>query len=1197
MVAQLKLFLAYRPDDGRVVEDFARRLGGHGIDIEYRAIPDRDLDTVELKHTMEASDAVALAVGRTGMGELIAVAQLALQLGSAPLPLVAFFLPGTSDHDVEEVKANLPLAETIDVSTSIEDDESIGGLVSLLVELVARAGAPEPNQPASKAESSFQPDPFQENIASVVQRGSLVQEEAPAPEVGRPTLDELDVIFRRLTDGAKRALAEANSLARQSGDATIHIEHLVAGLYRWRDGRTRSALDEAGVTLEDLASMLELSLAGIGPPTDNSVAPIDHLPKLSAHVQQALVLAAQAAIDASAGAIPIRARHLFYGALHVPSCTPIEKLLATSLRPASVLLDSAAPATTPDEEAPPPETVTSVARPRAPIADFQSDDADGKDLLNIEDEVEALATVIAASKVDPPLALGLFGDWGTGKTFFMNKMQKRIDEIAEAEKATNRKEPFYCRNIVQLRFNAWHYIDQDLWASLAAAIFDGLDQWITTSALEDDPASHESKRAGLLTLQARKQDELEAAERLGAESRHAVEQVDESLRKLEGQYGDLARSVPAVEVVKAVVRVAADQPEIRGMAEEVQEALDEQVKKTAVELQMKPEDLGARLAESSLTGLGAAIRSWLGFRLDWRLWVPIAVAVLLAAGIAAFVLNVVDLGPLITTAGLALSAAIVAISPIVWPLRRVWGVIRGAQAQSRALLETASSRQRDALLAVKQREVERGLQAEINAAEARKELDRVRNDLLEVEPSRQMATFIKRRQASEDYRSRLGVVAKARDDFEQLTKLLAKQAKSGTRSIASTDGSAPDRLFAPIDRIVLYIDDLDRCKESDVVAVLQAVHLLLAFRLFVVVVAVDPRWLLHSLRVTSRVLKGREDGEDQADDDDLGWEATPLNYLEKIFQVPFALRPMGKTGFQAMVAQLVTVSARQTNGQVGEAVGFAPEPDGGNSRVPAGEPTPTGNGAGAAGDSGRPVAPTGTTGSEPSLAVAAGPAPSETAVPVLVAGAPATIDKRPIREVVMNPDALDISKDEREYMGELHELIGTPRAAKRFVNVYRLLKASTAPSHVVEFEHASLHQPILLLLAVLTGYPAEATEILRALLDDDRTGGWLEFVAGIDAPTRLLQRGLAGKKRGPADEFRPKDRLPEADQVDAERWSVLLRKLARIERRTGRLDVELFRDWARPVARYGFESSRILLGERPGEEPAPAQQPAAVVAG
>lgn len=52
---------------------------------------------------------------------------------------------------------------------------------------------------------------------------------------------------------------------------------------------------------------------------------------------------------------------------------------------------------------------------------------------------------------------------------------------------------------------------------------------------------------------------------------------------------------------------------------------------------------------------------------------------------------------------------------------------------------------------------------------------------------------------------------------------------------------------ASIDRIILYIDDLDRCPPERVVDVLQAVHLLLAFELFVVVVAVDSRWLLRSL--------------------------------------------------------------------------------------------------------------------------------------------------------------------------------------------------------------------------------------------------------------------------------------------------------------------------------------------------------------
>ena len=65
-----------------------------------------------------------------------------------------------------------------------------------------------------------------------------------------------------------------------------------------------------------------------------------------------------------------------------------------------------------------------VARARAlGIAGFKSDEADGEDQLGIEKEVEALCIVLAAKDIEPPISLGLFGDWGSGKSFFMKKME------------------------------------------------------------------------------------------------------------------------------------------------------------------------------------------------------------------------------------------------------------------------------------------------------------------------------------------------------------------------------------------------------------------------------------------------------------------------------------------------------------------------------------------------------------------------------------------------------------------------------------------------------------------------------------------------------------------------------------------------------------------------------------------------------
>jgi predicted KAP-like P-loop ATPase len=108
----------------------------------------------------------------------------------------------------------------------------------------------------------------------------------------------------------------------------------------------------------------------------------------------------------------------------------------------------------------------------------------------------------------------------------------------------------------------------------------------------------------------------------------------------------------------------------------------------------------------------------------------------------------------------------------------------------------------------------------------------------------------------------------------------------------------------PIDRIILYVDDLDRCQPEQVVEVLQAVHLLLAFDLFSVVVGVDARWLERSLY---RSYVGRAVAGGGVAGSRMGTQAfSPQNYLEKIFQIPYSLQDMSQTGFKQLVGKLVT---------------------------------------------------------------------------------------------------------------------------------------------------------------------------------------------------------------------------------------------------------------------------------------------------
>ncbi|MEJ2619982.1 MAG: P-loop NTPase fold protein [Candidatus Thiodiazotropha sp.] len=145
---------------------------------------------------------------------------------------------------------------------------------------------------------------------------------------------------------------------------------------------------------------------------------------------------------------------------------------------------------------------------------------------------------------------------------------------------------------------------------------------------------------------------------------------------------------------------------------------------------------------------------------------------------------------------------------------------------------------------------------------------------------------------SGDYRKHLGIPALIQKDFRQLASLVGQQ----NEAILEDKEGKLEQSKGCFNRIILYIDDLDRCPDQHVVEVLQAVHLLLAFELFVVVVAVDSRWLSHALtKHFGALVVDRENAQ----------EATPDDYLEKIFQIPFWIRPLSKTAKQNIIQGLL----------------------------------------------------------------------------------------------------------------------------------------------------------------------------------------------------------------------------------------------------------------------------------------------------
>jgi hypothetical protein len=109
-----------------------------------------------------------------------------------------------------------------------------------------------------------------------------------------------------------------------------------------------------------------------------------------------------------------------------------------------------------------------------PGAGLDAYQASKYDSLDLEKQASIFTTLLISKEVKPPLALCLLGDWGVGKSFFMRLMQEKISSIAG--KKSRDFAPENVSRVAQIEFNAWHYIDSDLWASLASHIFNKLSE-------------------------------------------------------------------------------------------------------------------------------------------------------------------------------------------------------------------------------------------------------------------------------------------------------------------------------------------------------------------------------------------------------------------------------------------------------------------------------------------------------------------------------------------------------------------------------------------------------------------------------------------------------------------------------------------------------------------------------------------------
>ena len=609
-------------------------------------------------------------------------------------------------------------------------------------------------------------------------------------------------------------------------------------------------------------------------------------------------------------------------------------------------------------------------RPDPRTTDVPQYDADrprigGTDLIDVDRDAQALAQLIVSTKLEPPLAIGLFGAWGSGKSFVLNRIE------AEVKRRTASPPSGYLADVRVVRFNAWHYSETNLWASL-------------------------------------------------------VELVLQEILRPKGS------NIPAVVA-----------PEV-----EVADSAATEASREVQSSELLVDEKGRQLLRQSRRA-----------RLIRNLWLSLfgAIAVLallllllLITGTARDVwLWTVGLLAVVSTVGLALHQ-FSGIGRDSWDWVR--GIIdwrkRGVEAVHAAEEELHAAR--------------RGLAA----AQARENVThQAATRAREMATRTDLGAVLARLSGDSEYRDQLSLVTRTRERFEAIDMAVSKSREQretlltpgpdehvvrdlstgGEGGITSPVPSGPPPEAEPalpdvlLDRVLIVIDDLDRCPPEKVVHVLEAVHLLFDFEMFVVILAVDTRWLEQSLKIKYRKLLGK------------AGKASPADYLEKIIQIPLHLVPLDRTRVVSMLYGLTGVSIGTRDADTVETP-TSPESVVSESSSPW---------AALTGQTRRPES---------------GPVPAQ---------------------------SLQISEAEIEAMAEVSPLIGTtPRTVKRFVNTYRLLKARAFDATTFDRRRDGLgdHEVVAFLLALVTGHAGLAARLIEAISTTQGARTLEETVHGLASP-------------------------------------------------------------------------------------------------
>lgn len=619
---------------------------------------------------------------------------------------------------------------------------------------------------------------------------------------------------------------------------------------------------------------------------------------LSSTVKSLLNPAAAFAL-ATVGRRQFEARHLFAAmTTHASFQRHVTDILAVKFEKADIEALRASLTTRITATAEPGETLdgwqrafspnSALQAPRAPASysidangmpPFANDTvgAFGSDLLGTDRDAVVLARLICLENA-APLAVAILGGWGAGKSTFMAQIEKEVQILADQQSSSADPasrpsgEIKFVSKVVHVRFNAWQFVDANLWASLTGEFFDQLRAggW--------DHAS-KARYAGLVSevnshvhtlnvdLQNRRRDVSEAGKVL----LRAQTARDEAIKGRGA--GNRILGQAALDQLNDLYQSQRTNLSALGMGTTGNDSA------AAVDTLLEAVKNAHSLLDQIFLIAKILTRT--------RIWLLIGAVVSALIIFGLVCANVVwsEIGELVGGLVIATLTSIGVVAGGWKAVEPAVQIVLGAAKKAGAISESVREADKASLQALVRAEI--NLRAASDEAEAQQAAVQENEQRLaryidpegSSNPPRLLRYILEDDPNTKALQGELGLIGRTRRLFQAVDDIVAAERKRLPSE--KKDLEVPDR-------IVLYIDDLDRCSEKQVYAVLQALHLLLAFPLFVVVAGVDVAWvqaaLAESFDHREKTQPGPSDSQRAA------------RYLEKIFQVAFWLNPLTNEG-------------------------------------------------------------------------------------------------------------------------------------------------------------------------------------------------------------------------------------------------------------------------------------------------------------